>query len=82
LLESDYINLNIARLIVDEMIKSPKSPKEIADEKCWQQITDDTEITKVCKEMLDSEQGRKMTDAYKSGKTKVLFAIAGDYKFA
>jgi hypothetical protein len=23
-----------------------------------------------------------MTDAYKSGKTKVLFAIAGDYKFA
>lgn len=78
MIESQELNLNLARLILPEMLETSKSPREIADEKNWKQITDDKEILKICEQVLESESGRKMTKAFKSGKTKVLFAIAGE----
>jgi aspartyl-tRNA(Asn)/glutamyl-tRNA(Gln) amidotransferase subunit B len=78
MLESQYVNLILARLILTEMLKTSKSPKEISDERNWKQITDDKEIREMCDEVLASESGLKMVKAYKSGKTKVLLAIAGE----
>lgn len=77
MLESQELNLNLARLILHEVLKTLKSPREIADEKNWKQINDDVEIQKICEQVLASESGQKMSKAFKSGKTKVLFAIAG-----
>jgi aspartyl-tRNA(Asn)/glutamyl-tRNA(Gln) amidotransferase subunit B len=78
MLESQDVNLNLARKILQEMLKAPKSPREIADENDWKQISDDVEIRRICSETLSTESGRKMQKAYKSGKTKVLLAIAGE----
>ena len=78
MLESHYVNLNLSRMILQDMIETLKSPKIIADENNWKQITDDAEIQKICKEVLATESGKKMLKAYKLGKTKVLLAIAGE----
>lgn len=78
MLEGGELNLNLARLILTEMLETSKPPREIADEKNWKQINDDTEILKICEQVLTTESGQKMSKAFKSGKTKVLFAIAGE----
>lgn len=78
MLESQEVNLNLARLILKEMLESSKPPSEIADEKCWKQISDDTEVRKMCEEVLSTESGQKMAKSFKSGKTKALLAIAGE----
>lgn len=78
LLESKVVNINLARLILNEMFDSSKSPMQIADEKNWKQISDDTEVLKICEQVLASDSGIKMVKSYKSGKTKVLLAIAGE----
>ena len=78
LLESKVVNLNLARLIINEMFDSSKSPIQIADEKNWKLISDDTEVMKICEQVLASDSGVKMVKSYKSGKTKVLLAIAGE----
>ena len=80
MLESDKINLLLLKLILQEMIDTSKSPEEISEDKNWKQISDDAEITKLCRTLLESESGQKMAKAYKSGKTKVLFAMAGEIK--
>lgn len=80
MLESQDLNINLARLIINEMIlhKGQKSPQEISDEHNWKQISDINEIRKICNEVLSSDNGKKMVNQYKSGKSKVLFAIAGE----
>lgn len=78
LLENQHVNLNLARLILEEMVVNPATPRQIADERNWKQITDDEEIRQICAKVLESEPGQKMVKAYKSGKTKVLLAIAGE----
>lgn len=78
MMESEIINHTLARLILHEMLESESSPMKIADEKNWKLISDDAEILKICEQVLQSDSGRKMVKAYKSGKTKVLLAIAGE----
>lgn len=78
MLESNELNLNLARLILHEMLQSSKGPKEIADEKGWKQMSNDNEIQQFCQEILVTEHVQKMVLQYKAGKTKVLFAIAGE----
>lgn len=78
MLESHEVNLNLARLIFTEMFETAKLPRKIAKERNWKQITDETEIRRICNEVLESESGEKMLKAYKSGKSKVLLAIAGE----
>ncbi|CAO1432685.1 unnamed protein product [Diamesa serratosioi] len=78
MLESNELNLNLARLILHEMLQSSKDPKEIADENNWKQMTNDKEIQQFCEEILLAENVQKMVQQYKAGKVKVLFAIAGE----
>lgn len=76
LLEANEINLNLARLILQEMMNDPRAPEEIANEKGWKQITDEAVIKQICSEVIDSNP--KMVRQYQEGKAKVLFAIAGE----
>ena len=78
MLESNELNLNLARLILHEMLQSSKDPKEIADEKGWKQMSNDNEIKQFCQDIIATENVQKMVQQYKAGKTKVLFAIAGE----
>lgn len=80
MLESQELSLNLARLVLQEMFQNQKSPQVIATENDWKQISDDEEIIKICKEVLASESGHKMHQQYKAGKSKILFAIAGEIK--
>lgn len=78
MLESQEVNLNLARLIINEMLVHKLSPREISDQHNWKQISDDDEIKKICHEVLSTTQGEKMAKQYKAGKLKVLLAIAGE----
>lgn len=80
MLESQELNLNLVKLILDEMLvlRVGKSPREISNEKNLKQISDENEIIKICNEVLSTEEGAKMVKLYKSGKTKLLLAIAGE----
>ena len=78
MLESNDLNLNLARLILNEMLQCSKNPKEIAEEKGWKQMSNDNEIQLFCEDILKTENVQKMVQQYKAGKTKVLFAIAGE----
>lgn len=78
MLEEKQINLNLARLILTAMLETRKSPTEIAEENNWKLIRDTEHIREYCNEVLKSDLGQKMINSYKSGKTKVIFAIAGE----
>jgi aspartyl-tRNA(Asn)/glutamyl-tRNA(Gln) amidotransferase subunit B len=79
MLERQEVNLNLVKLILDEMLlKVGKSPREISDLHNWKQISDENEIKKICNEVLSTEEGAKMAKLYKSGKSKLLLAIAGE----
>lgn len=78
MIEEKQINLNLAQLILAEMLESPKSPLEIAEENNWKLIRDTERIKEYCNDVLKSDTGQKMIKAYKSGKVKVVFAIAGE----
>jgi len=78
MLESQVVNLNLARLIVSEMFEDSRSPQAIAEAKNWKQITDDADIEKFIETILTSDGGKQMVAQYKAGKTKVIGAIAGE----
>lgn len=78
LLENQELNHNLAKLVLQKMLETSKSPKVIVEENQWKQISDDAEIIKYCNQVLESDNGKKMIQQYKSGKVKVLFAIAGE----
>lgn len=80
MLQSQELNLNLVKLVLDEMIllKGQKSPREISDQRNWKQISDENEIKKICDDVLSTEEGAKMAKLYKSGKSKLLLAIAGE----
>lgn len=78
LLESQQVNLNLARLILQEMLEHPGSPAQIAEDRNWKQISNDDEVRRICEQVIATEAGQEMVAAYKSGKKKVLLAIAGE----
>ncbi|KAG5680270.1 hypothetical protein PVAND_009789 [Polypedilum vanderplanki] len=78
MLENQELNHNLVKLVLQKLFETSQSPKVIVEENQWKQISDDAEIIKYCNQVLESENGKKMVQQYKSGKTKVLFAIAGE----
>lgn len=80
MLENQDLSLNLARLVLQEMFHSQRSAQVIATENGWKQISDDSEIRKICEEFLSTENGQKMYQQFKAGKSKILFAIAGELK--
>lgn len=78
MLEEKQINLQLARLILTAMLSSSQSPAEIAKDNNWILIRDPKQIEAICSEVFKSQSGQKMIKDFNSGKTKVLFAIAGE----
>lgn len=72
------INLEICRLVLDELIvlsDSLVSPSQIVEEKGWIMTSSETEVTKWCIEVIDNNP--KIVKQYRDGKTKVLKALLG-----
>lgn len=79
MLENNTINLTLARLILEKMFElnqSDKTPSQIAEENNWKQITDIDELKRICEDAIVKHPS--LVDKYRKGKTKVLFAIAGE----
>ena len=78
MLLSKDINLEICRNVLDELIvlsDSDESPLRIIEEKGWKLKSNETELTKLCMDVL--ENNPKLVNQYKNGKTKVFKALLG-----
>jgi aspartyl-tRNA(Asn)/glutamyl-tRNA(Gln) amidotransferase subunit B len=75
MLESGEISSNIAKIILLEMYKTKGDPSHILEEKGLSQITDDSEIENVIKEVLSNNT--KAVEDYKNGKTNSFMFLVG-----
>lgn len=72
------ISLDVCKKTLSELIDSSdslKSPAEIVNEKGWSLITDEEEITKKCREVIQSNP--KLVKQYRAGKVKIFQALLG-----
>lgn len=76
LLQSKKINLVTARKLLQEIISgNPESPSEVMEKRGWTQITDDSEIDRLCTAVI--EQNPNLVEQFRAGKTKVLNSLVG-----
>ncbi|XP_015598393.1 glutamyl-tRNA(Gln) amidotransferase subunit B, mitochondrial isoform X2 [Cephus cinctus] len=76
LLENRNINITVARQILDILIDdSESSPRQIVERNEWFQITDETELIKLCQSVIDDNP--ELVKKYKNGKKKLLKAFLG-----
>ncbi|KAM3963362.1 glutamyl-tRNA(Gln) amidotransferase subunit B, mitochondrial [Aphomia sociella] len=78
LLQQKKINLDVCRNILDKLVQSADedlSPFRIFKEKGWSIITDEKELTELCRQVLDNNP--KLVKQYKEGRTKVYKALLG-----
>ena len=75
LIEGGNINISTSKKIIEEMIQSTKSPKEIVKEKGLEQISDSEVIAKLVDEAIANNQ--KAVEEYRAGKEKALQAVVG-----
>uniref|UniRef100_A0A8D8C8U0 Glutamyl-tRNA(Gln) amidotransferase subunit B, mitochondrial n=2 Tax=Culex pipiens TaxID=7175 RepID=A0A8D8C8U0_CULPI len=79
MLETNRINQYLARLILQESLEqgsSGQSPAQIAADRDWLMITDEAKIEQLCRDVL--QRNPKVVEKYRSGKDKMLYALAGD----
>lgn len=70
------ISRNTGKLILDELLKGDtKSPLEIIEKNNWKQISDESELMKICESILNDEE--KIVRDYLSGKQKAFKALLG-----
>ncbi len=75
LIDAGTISSAIAKKVLEELFKEPKSPKEIIEEKGWIQISDEGAIKEVVLKVLE-ENPQSVAD-YKGGKDKALGFLVG-----
>ena len=75
LIESGTISKNIAKQVIDDALRSGKSPKAIVKEKGLVQITDEGAITSIIEEVI--KENPKPVSQYLSGKTQVMGFLIG-----
>ncbi len=75
LIESGTISKNIAKQVIDDALRSGKSPKAIVEEKGLVQITDEGAITSIIEEVI--KENPKPVSQYLSGKTQVMGFLIG-----
>lgn len=79
MLETNRINQYLARLILQEALEqgaSGQSPSQIAADRDWLMITDEAKIEQLCRDVI--QRNPKVVEKYRSGKDKMLYALAGD----
>lgn len=79
MLEANKINPYLARLILQEALLAPgggESPAQIAIRRNWLMITDEDEIERLCRDVI--QKNPKLVEKYRKGKEKMLYALAGE----
>ncbi len=75
LIENGTISKNIAKQVIDDALRSGKSPKAIVKEKGLVQITDEGAILSVIEEVI--KENPKPVSQYLNGKTQVMGFLIG-----
>ena len=75
LIEEGKISSKAAKILLKEMFEKGSDPSQIIEEKGLKQVSDETEIEKVVKEIISKNQ--KAVEDYKSGKEGVLQFLIG-----
>ena len=75
MVEDGTISIKIAKDIFPEVLSTMKLPSEIVKEKGLIQVSDSSEIEKICKEVI--AENPTEVEKYKSGKTNVLGFLVG-----
>lgn len=77
MLRDETLNLMLARLVLEQMLVEPeRPPRQLAAANDWQQISDPQRIVDLCAAVLTANP--KMVASYAKGKTKVVYAMAGE----
>ena len=75
LIEEGAINISTSKKIIEAMINSSKTPKQIVKEQDLEQINDREALSSIIDEVLKNSE--KAVNEYKSGKEKALQSIMG-----
>jgi len=75
LINNGKINSKTAKEVLAEMFQTGKDPSQIIDDKGLWQVSDEGEIEKIIKEVIEKNQSA--VDDYKKGKENVLQFLAG-----
>ena len=75
LIFEEKISSKIAKMVLSEMFKTGADPSHIIEEKDLSQITDESEIEKIIKEVISKNQ--KVVEDYKKGKTNAFQYLIG-----
>jgi len=66
LISDGKISSKIAKMVLEEMVKTGKDPSDIIEEKGLDQISDESELEKIVKDVV--LQNPKVVEDYKNGK--------------
>ncbi len=69
------ISGKMAKAVCEEMFETGKGPEEIVKEKGLSQISDESELTRLCKEAIS--ENPKAVEEYRAGKERALGAVVG-----
>ena len=69
------ISSKIAKMLVVDMFNTGADPSDIVDENKWRQMSDDPELEKIIKQVIEKNQ--KPVADYKSGKQNAMQFLAG-----
>lgn len=69
------ISSKVAKQVVSDMFNTGSDPSSIVDENNWRQMSDDSELEKIIKQVV--EKNPKAVLDYKSGKKNSLQFLAG-----
>jgi aspartyl-tRNA(Asn)/glutamyl-tRNA(Gln) amidotransferase subunit B len=69
------ISSKVAKMVLLEMFNTGVDPSNIVDENNWRQMSDDSELEKIIKEII--KKNPKAVEDYKSGKQNALQFLAG-----
>jgi len=71
----DEVSSKTAKMVLAEMFNTGGDPSSIVDENNWRQMSDDSELEKIIKEVI--EKNPNAVEDYKSGKQNSLQFLAG-----
>lgn len=75
LLDSDKISGNIGKKLLEEVFNNGKDPEKVVEEKGWVQMSDESELEDIIKEVL--KENSDEVDRYKDGEKKLFGFFMG-----
>ena len=75
IIDQGIISSSIGKKVLEEMFKNPREPQDIVKENGWAQISDEGEIIRIVREILDNNP--QSIQDFKSGKERALGFLIG-----